>query len=414
MRKTAQELYDERLKRVHDAIALRVPDRVPLIPVIEAFPMYYSGITIQEAMNSYDKAATAYDKFFEDFDPDLAWDPIFMYPAHILKLLDLKWFRWPGHGVEANRIYQFVEGEFMKADEYEELIHDPTNYIQSKILPRHFGSLKGLSQLAPIRNSIWLGWFSSFTSFASEELQEALEVMKKAGEELNKWLAFLGNYQKKMREKWGLPIAYGSFSFAPFDLIGDTLRGTVPVMTDIIRRPELLLKAIDVMTPIAIDMGVRGARATGIPFVYIWLHKGVDEFMSDEQYKTFYWPSLKKLLEALIDEGLIPMVYGEGSMNNRLEDMRNVPKGKLVYHFETVDMARAKDILGDIACICGNVPNSLLCTGTPDEVKEYCKKLIDTCGKNGGFMMDTGALIDEAKPENLKAMFEITKEYGTY
>ena len=51
MSKTPQELYDERLKRVHDAIALRVPDRVPLIPVIEAFPMYYSGITIQEAMN---------------------------------------------------------------------------------------------------------------------------------------------------------------------------------------------------------------------------------------------------------------------------------------------------------------------------------------------------------------------------
>jgi uroporphyrinogen-III decarboxylase len=414
MSKTPQELYDERLKRVHDAIALRVPDRVPLIPVIEAFPMYYSGITIQEAMNDYDKAAAAYDKFFEDFDPDLAWDPIFMYPAKILELVDLKWFRWPGRGLEPNRIYQFIEGEYMKADEYDELAHDPTNFIQSKILPRHFGSLQGLRALEPIRNSIWLGWFTSFTPFASKELQEALEVLKKAGEELNKWLSFLGDYQKKMKEKWGLPVAYGSFSFAPFDLIGDTLRGTVPVMTDIRRRPEKLLKAIDAMTPIAIDMGVRGAKATGVPFVWIWLHKGVDEFMSDEQYKTFYWPSLKKLIEGLIAEDLIPIVYGEGSMNDRLEHMRDIPKGKAVYHFENVDMAKAKDILGDVVCISGNVPNSLLATGTPEDVKAYCKKLIDVCGKNGGFMMDTGALVDEANPENLKAMFEFTKEYGTY
>lgn len=89
-------------------------------------------------------------------------------------------------------------------------------------------------------------------------------------------------------------------------------------MTDIRRRPEKLLKAIDAMTPIAIDMGVRGAKAAGVPFVWIWLHKGVDEFMSDEQYKTFYWPSLKKLIEGLIAEDLIPIVYGEGSMNDRL------------------------------------------------------------------------------------------------
>lgn len=414
MSKTPHELYDESLKRVHDAIALRVPDRVPLIPVIQAFPMYYSGITIQDAMNDYDKAATAYDNFFENFTPDLGWDPILMFPAEILKLVDLKWFRWPGHGLEENRMYQFIEGEYMKADEYEELIHDPTNYIQSKILPRHFGSLKGLQALSAMRNSIWLGWFSSFTAFDSQELQEALEVLKQTGEKLNEWLGFLGAYQTKMKDRWGIPIAYGSFSFAPFDLVGDTLRGTVSVMTDILRRPEVLLRAIDAMTPIAIDMGVGGAKATGVPFVWIWLHKGVDQFMSDEQYRTFYWPSLKKLIEGLIDEDLVPVVYGEGSMNNRLEDMRDIPKGKVIYHFENVDMARAKEILGDVACISGNVPNALLYSGTPDDVKAYCKNLIDVCGKNGGFMMDTGALLDEAKPENLKAMFEFTKEYGRY
>ena len=77
-------------------------------------------------------------------------------------------------------------------------------------------------------------------------------------------------------------------------------------------------------------------------------------------------------------------------------------------------MIKAKDILGDRVCIRGNVPISLLATGTPDEVKSYCKKLIDHAGRGGGFIMDAAAHVTEAKAENLRTMFEFTKEYGVY
>jgi uroporphyrinogen-III decarboxylase len=52
--------------------------------------------------------------------------------------------------------------------------------------------------------------------------------------------------------------------------------------------------------------------------------------------------------------------------------------------------------------------------GTPQDVTDYCKKLIDTAGKGGGFIMNNGAFFDEAKPENVKAMVDVTKEYGVY
>ncbi|ATW24771.1 uroporphyrinogen decarboxylase family protein [Candidatus Formimonas warabiya] len=413
MSKTPAQLYEERLKRVKDAIALKIPDRVPLVPCIEAYPMYYSGVTIEEAMNDFSKAEMAYDKFFENFEPDLAWDPVLMFPAKTMEMLDLKWLRWPGHGVESNRMYQFVEGEYMEAEEYDELIQDPTRFMLSKWLPRSFGSLSGLSYLSGIRNSLWLGWFNSFYPFALPEVQNSLHALMKGAEELAAWLGFIVRYQEKLKDK-GFPIAWGAFTFAPFDLIGDTMRGTAPVLMDIRRNPDKLLKAIEVMTPVAIEMGVGGAKASGNPFVWIPLHKGVDEFMSHEQYRTFYWPGLKALIHGLIDAELIPVVYGEGSMNSRLEFLREVPRGKVLYHFENVDMFRAKEILGDIACIAGNVPNSLLYAGTPQEIKDYCKKLIDVCGKDGGFIMDTSAFVDEAKYENLKALFDFTKEYGVY
>jgi uroporphyrinogen-III decarboxylase len=51
--------------------------------------------------------------------------------------------------------------------------------------------------------------------------------------------------------------------------------------------------------------------------------------------------------------------------------------------------------------------------GTPSDVRDYCKKLIDTCGRDGGLIMDSSAGLDDADPENVKAMFDFTREYGT-
>jgi len=148
--------------------------------------------------------------------------------------------------------------------------------------------------------------------------------------------------------------------------------------------------------------------------VFIPLHKGADGFMSDEQYQTFYWPTLKKVILGLIDEGLVPFIFAEGTYDTRLEVVQDIPKGKTIWHFDDTDMARAKKVLGKTACIAGNVPISLLSTGAPGEVKEYCKKLIDVAGKDGGFIMTSGGVIDKAKPENVRAMIEFTKEYGVY
>jgi len=136
--------------------------------------------------------------------------------------------------------------------------------------------------------------------------------------------------------------------------------------------------------------------------------------MSPEQFETFYWPWLRKGMLALIDQGIIPMVYCEADVESRLESFADVPKGKVIYHVAQTDLVKAKAVLGDTACIMGNVPNIIMQTGTPDDVKEYCKWAIDVAGKDGGYIMDTAVMLDEAKPENLKAMIDFTKEYGVY
>jgi uroporphyrinogen-III decarboxylase len=147
---------------------------------------------------------------------------------------------------------------------------------------------------------------------------------------------------------------------------------------------------------------------------FIPLHKGADAFMSDEQFNTFYWPTLRKVLLGLIDQGLIPFLFAEGRYNTRLEAIMDLPKGRTIWQFDQSDMTRAKATIGKVACIQGNMSLSLLHVGTAEAVADRTRQLIDIAGKDGGFILDIGAVADEGKDENLEVMVKTAKEYGVY
>jgi uroporphyrinogen-III decarboxylase len=137
--------------------------------------------------------------------------------------------------------------------------------------------------------------------------------------------------------------------------------------------------------------------------------------MSPKQFNTFFWPGLKKVMMALIDKNIVPIVLWEGDCTSRLETIADIPKGKAVYWFERTDLFKAKEALRNRVCIRGGPSVSLLCTGSPRDVRDYCKRLIDVVGKDGGFILDGPIGIpDEAKPENVRAMVDFTREYGIY
>ena len=136
--------------------------------------------------------------------------------------------------------------------------------------------------------------------------------------------------------------------------------------------------------------------------------------MSDKQFEEFYWPGLRAIMMAMVDEGLVPMPFAEGKFTRRLKKIADTPKTGVVWWFDQTDMAEAKKYLGDVCCIIGNVPTSVMKTGTAEQVKEACRKLIETCGKGGGYILAAGASLDNGKFENFKAMQDSATLYGTY
>jgi uroporphyrinogen-III decarboxylase len=212
----------------------------------------------------------------------------------------------------------------------------------------------------------------------------------------------------------GFPNFFGGGCKAPFDTIGDTLRGTKGIMMDMYRNSDKLLKALDRITPLMIKMGASACKQNGNPICFLPLHKGADGFLSDAQFKKFYWPTLKNVLLGLIEEGCVPFCWAEGGYNSRLDVIKDFPAGKMVWGFDATDMARAKQVLGPVACIGGNVALSLLDVGSVQEVRGQVKGLIDSCAKGGGFILMTGAAVDTTKTENLRAMVDAAKDYGRY
>jgi hypothetical protein len=409
----AEKKYKERAQRFIAAYRVEKPDRVPVSLPLGNWPAYIAGTDLYTVMHDFDKLKQAWRKFYDEFETDTAITPGMVLPPKVYSILGYKLYSWPGHGLPQNATgIQFVEGEYMMEDEYDLLIKNPSDFWMRVYVPRIFTAFESWKFLSPFTSIIEApaGWFMPFMR---PELQASAQALIDVGKELAVWTKMIGEFTQWAQAS-GYPATRMAFAKAPFDTIGDTLRGTKGIVRDMYKRPAQLMEAIDVVTDFTIRQTIDMANSSKALSVMFPLHKGADGFMSPKQFDTFYWPSLKKVVEALVKEGLKPELFAEGTYTSRLESVNEFPKGAVSWLFDKTDMAAAKKILGSTCCISGNVPSSLMVTGGPKEVKEYCRKLIEVCAPGGGFVLAGGAHVDRGNPDNLRAMMEAAKEYGKY
>ena len=290
--------------------------------------------------------------------------------------------------------FQYNEAEWMKAAEYDEFIDDPSDFLLRRYVPRICGSLGGLSKLGSILDPGLMAFGAGyFATWAQPEVLESLEKLVAAGKEAAAWFGQLVPELGRLMTL-GFPSYFQVATQAPFDYLGDELRGTKEVLLDLYRRPQKVVAACERLAPMMTRWAVGKSTPDTIPFVFWPLHKGAEGFLSQEQFETFYWPTLRTTALGLIEEGFIPVFFGEGAMDSRLEVIaRDLPKGRSVWILDRSDMAYAKQVLGKTAAIQGNVPLSLLQLSTPEAVREYCRKLIEVAAPGGGFLLDSGAVI---------------------
>jgi uroporphyrinogen-III decarboxylase len=411
----AEKLYKERVTRFTKAFLCEEPDRVPVMVPAGNFPLRYSNLNLKQAMYDHTVIKPAWTKFMEDFYDDM---DDFLGPAGItcgrmLDILDYKSYKWPGHGLSDDVEYQqYDERILMSEDEYDALVNDPSDFGFRVITPRVIGALEVLKDFPSLSSLIGMPMTLVYP-FARPNVREAFSKLIEAGQELEKFQMAIGSVMRDAVAA-GFPMSMGGLALAPFDMIADHLRGTRGSSIDMYRHPAKLLEATDMVLEQMIKRTISSVNAMGVFTVNFPLHKGDDTFMSNKQFEKFYWPSLKKLIDALIEEGIMVSLFCEGQYNHRLEYIGDFPKGWVTWQFDQTNMANAKRIIGNNCCVVGNVPASMMAFADVKDVKAYCRQLIEDCAPGGGYVLTGGTAVTEAKPENLRAFMEAALEYGVY
>ncbi len=409
MTKEKQSDYQFRLDHFNKALRLESPDRVLIGPSSDHFfSTRMAGISNKDAMLDHPRRYAALKESLLRFDFDIALQSG-VYPAQWYSILGAKHYKWPGGGLPDDMTFQFVEKEYLLADEYDQFLANPNDFTMRVLWPRMTAGLEPLADMQPFfaigPDPIFLG-----PAFAYEEQLEMLETLKKLAEASQASMQAEADYFAEMVEL-GYPVSYGANFTPPFDMVADFLRGMRGVMLDMFRVPDKLLAAVDLYVEPQIQAAIDWAAAIDNPRVFFWLHRGAAGFMSDEHFKKFYWPSIHKIILALVEAGLTPILHVQGDYTPRLPYLAELPRGKVPIHYDRIDRQQALEIMGDRQCFWGGISSALLSTGTPEQVKEDVRELIDLFGPQGGLIVDGSVGIpDEAKPENVQAMVEAVRE----
>jgi hypothetical protein len=409
----AQKIYQVRATRMIKAIKMEIPDRVPVHITGGSMVAYNAGYTFKDVLYDYSKIKPAWIKWLQDYDQDTNDTPMF-FSGKVYEILDHNMHKWPGHGLpDTASIQNFVENEYMKADEYDLFIKNQFDFGLRCYTPRTWGAFEPLATMPP---------FSSFQGLPqllmmmclNPSFQKMFKSVWEASQEQAKFDEANAECSRISLEM-GFPPLMGGIMLAPFDTVADMLRGTRGAVMDIYRQPEKLLETLELIAEQSSESAVGMVNMARSPIIFVPMHKGADSFMSVKQFEKFYWPTFRKLLLDCINEGCVPMMVIDGSYNeDRLKIISELPRSSVIWTMEKTDMFKAKEILGNSACIAGNVTAAQLYTQTPQAIKEYCRKLIEVCGKGGGYILSLGSGIDKCDPANLHAICEAAEEYGYY
>ena len=398
MVKDKEQLYIERLGRYTAAMRNEKPDKIPIRPFVAEFTAKYAGYTCQEVTHDYNTAFAAVRKCAADFDWDAVVGNMVYVWTGLTQAIGLKYYGVPGIDIPADTGFQYreppEEAAFMKPEEYDQLIEDPTGFLFNVWLPRVSADVSEIGQPASYRNNL---------SFL------------KGGMAMLSYFNSFGQQNALLRSESGTVSAIAGILKAPFDILADKLRGYLGLVTDLLERPEKIMAACEALMPHLLHVALSGADPDKNVPIGFWMHRGCVPFISHEHFDKFYWPTLKPIIEEIWARGHQVLFYAEGDWNAHLKSFAELPEKSIVYHVDKADIFEVHKAIGRKFCISGGIDNALLSYGTADEVRECCKKVIDGVAGDGGYIMDASAIIqNDASIENIRVMTDFTREYGVY
>jgi len=398
MAKDIEQLYAQRLERYVKTMRNEKADMIPIRPFVAEFTARYAGYTCQEVTHDYEMAFDAVRKCAADFDWDAVVGNMVYVWTGLTQAIGLTYYGVPGIEVPADTGFQYIEPPeeeaFMGPDEYDQLIEDPTAFLYSVWLPRVSADVSATGEPTSYRNNL---------SFV------------KGGMAMLSYFNAFGEQAARLRSESGTVSAISGILKAPLDIIADKLRGYIGLAMDLLQQPDKVLAACEALMPHLLHVALSGADPEKNVPITVWMHRSCVPFVRPPDFDGIFWPTLKPIIEEIWARGHQVLFYAEGDWNAHLDSFAELADGSIIYHVDKADIFEVHRALGDRFCISGGIPNFLLAYGTPEQVRDCCKQVIDGVAADGGYIMDASAIVqDDAKVENIRAMTDFTREYGVY
>ena len=395
MNQPAKKIYEkDRMtaeERLQAVIRIEKPDRVPLSMMLYNYAPFHTGIKASDYVTKPDVYMKSMRQVYEDLGP---WD-IYYNINPVSRLIDsfvlMMKLLYPGDDLPDNVMTQIEEYEYMKPEDYDEILkmsfYFADTIFRAKMIPRFCKEAKGAG---------------------------SLRIWPKLGLGLLKQKIFWNRDWRWFRDR-GLAIQSGYQAEMPIDVFS-MARAVVPFSMDLFQRPDTIRKAALRLAPSFAESAILIARFMGVHRVQCYLHRTSNSFISPKHFEQLVFPSVEEIVCRILDAGMTPLLHCDGDWMRNFKVMRRLPAKKIIIELDGLtDIFKAKEEIGDHMCIFGDVPAEKLVMGSPQEVEEYCHKLIEEVGKNGGFILAAGCEIPyNAKPENLKAMVKSVYKYGYY
>ena len=361
--KTSQDLYDERLTRIRKAIALEKPDRVPVIPVGNAFCAVHLGVKLSDfARDVKLSSETMLQSFTSLGEVDGIQQPLFN--PNLLSFQWLSHVKIPGIDFPENVPWQVYETELMNIQDYDTIVSKGFSYFYFDFLKNRLDNL--MERIEPIL---------AHTPAAIDRFKQAGIVTLSPIIVTIPYEYFCGGRSmiKFIKDLFTIP-----------DKVEAAMQASMP---DLIGSTKQILAQVK---PIAVWIG--GWRSAS-------------EFLSPKMWNRFVWPYFKALINVVIDADVIPVLHFDSSWNRDIATFLELPKAKCIFSTDhQTDIFKLKEILGNHMAIMGDVPAAMFALGSPEEVYDYSMNLINKIGPSG-FILSSGCDVPyNAKPENVKAM----------
>jgi uroporphyrinogen decarboxylase len=204
------------------------------------------------------------------------------------------------------------------------------------------------------------------------------------------------------------------FAFGPLGVL-NMMRGANQLFRDCVNYPAKVLKAIEVITEVAIEY-VEAQCDTGVQAVALDTLFASWNGLSKELWEKIEGPFARELANAVRRRGCVVVVHNCGDgvyFDSQIRFMEPEVITFAALPDDCKDRKELKQKYGDQVVLMGYVDTPLLSYGTPHDVMEECRRQIEDLADGGGFILAPGCEFPPNGPlENALAVVKAAEMYG--